>query len=126
MTVDDEPAATQLTRIVLEQTGCYTVLEVNEPRAASAAAREFLPDLVLMDVSMPGMDGRAVACLIQSEPGLANVPILFVTSRIDEESHASNNPFGWKGVLTKPVSAERLILAAADIFRSKKLRAFCP
>ena len=121
LAVDDDPNSTELSRIVLERTGRYTVCEVNDPGAAANAARAFGPDLVVMDVDMPRLDGRAAALLIQSERGLQEVPILFVTSMIAEGEEAGRNPFGWHGPLEKPVSPKRLASAVDSILQHGKL-----
>jgi DNA-binding response OmpR family regulator len=117
LAVDDDPNCTDLSRIALERTGRYTVCQINDPATAPAAARHFHPDLVIMDVDMPRLDGRAVAVLIQAEPGFEDVPILFVTSMIAEGSPAGLNPFGWHGPLAKPVSPRRLARAVDSILR---------
>lgn len=113
LAVDDDPFSTELTRIALENAGPYVVREVNDPHAAVAAARECAPDLIIMDVDMPRLDGRAAALLIQSQKGLQKVPILFVTSRIPES--AGGNPFGWFGPLAKPVAPKTLARAVENI-----------
>jgi len=117
LAVDDDPNSTLLTKIALERTGRFAVCEVNDPHAAAAAARLFSPDLVVMDVDMPRLDGRAAALLIQSVPGLDEVPILFVTSMIPEGTPASGNAFGWHGPLEKPVSPKRLARAIDHILQ---------
>jgi CheY-like chemotaxis protein len=117
LAVDDDPCSTELTKIALEHTGRYTVCEINDPHAAAAAAREFGPHLIIMDVDMPRMDGRAAALLIQCERTMSEVPILFVTSMIPEGGKAGNNPFGWFGPLAKPVSPKRLARAVEQILQ---------
>lgn len=117
LVVDDEPATTEFVRVLLEETGRYSVREVNEADAAPLAARQFQPELVLMDVQMPSLDGRAVACLIQNESGLERVPVLFITSKMPESDAPADNPFGWAGVLAKPFSPERLVAAVGNVFR---------
>jgi CheY-like chemotaxis protein len=121
LAVDDDPNSTELSRIALERTGRFTVCEVNDPGGAAQAARAFGPDLVVMDVDMPRLDGRAAALLIQSERGLQEVPILFVTSMMAEGAGASSNPFGWHGPLEKPVSPKRLASAVDSILQYGKL-----
>jgi CheY-like chemotaxis protein len=121
LAVDDDPNSTQLSKIALERTGHFAVCEVNEPHAAAAAASLFSPDLVVMDVDMPGLDGRATALLIQSVSGLEEVPVLFVTSMMPETKAAGRNAFGWHGPLEKPVSPKRLVRAVESILESGTL-----
>jgi len=115
LAVDDDADCTELTRLTLEGTGRYLVCEVNDPQMAAAAARDFQPDLVLMDVDMPHLDGRAAALLIQSEKRLEAVPILFMSSMFGEDVSAAKNPFGWFGPIAKPVPAKQLLSAVDAI-----------
>jgi CheY-like chemotaxis protein len=117
LAVDDDPSSTELTKIALESAGAYTVREENDPQAAVAAAQEFAPDLIIMDVDMPRLDGRAAALLIQCKEGLQNVPILFVTSMIPESAGA--NAFGWLGPLAKPVAPKTLVKTVENILHQR-------
>jgi two-component system, OmpR family, response regulator len=82
MVVDDEPSLSRLTRINLENAGGYVVCEVNRPLNAINAAREFKPELILMDVVMPMLDGGELAEKFRAHPEFAQVPIVFLTSTI--------------------------------------------
>ena len=120
LAVDDDPASTELTRIALESlspSNSYVVRQVNNSQASVAVAQEFAPDLIIMDVDMPRLDGRAAALLIQCKEGLSDVPILFVTSMIPE--HSGDNAFGWHGPLTKPVSPKVLVNTVESILRDR-------
>jgi CheY-like chemotaxis protein len=116
LAVDDDPNSTELTRIALENAGPYVVREVNDPKVAVDMATEFAPDLIIMDVDMPRLDGRAAALLMQCKDSLKDVPILFLTSMIPES--AGGNPFGWFGPLAKPVTPKRLASAVENILRN--------
>jgi CheY-like chemotaxis protein len=85
LVVDDEPNLSGLVRLFLEKTGRFDVLMENRSAKAVSAAREFLPDLILLDVNMPGKDGGDVAREIESDPILHAVPILFLTSLISKK-----------------------------------------
>ena len=115
LAIDDDPSSTELTRLALEGTGCYAVREVNDPKTALAEAAAFEPDLIIMDVDMPRMDGRTAALLIQCDEELIDIPILFVTSMIPEGENTGNNPFGWFGPLAKPVSPKKLARVVESI-----------
>lgn len=82
LVVDDEPNLLGLVRLFLEKTQRFDVRVENRSALALAVAREFRPDLVLLDVDMPGKDGGEVAREIQTEPSLRGVPILFLTSLV--------------------------------------------
>lgn len=75
--IDDEPEITDLLKLNLEGTGQYEVLTENHAERALAAGDQFHPDLILVDVMMPELDGGELASLFQSSEILRNVPIVF-------------------------------------------------
>jgi CheY-like chemotaxis protein len=83
--VDDERSFTGLLRVNLERTGRYETREENDSRKAVDAAREFQPDLVLLDVVMPHMDGGQVLAGIQGDKNLKDVPVIFLTATISKQ-----------------------------------------
>src|SRR6266850_3746679 len=105
--VDDEPVFTRVMRAYLEDTGKFEVCMENDPTRVLSAARRFKPDLILLDVIMPDMDGGEVAYQLKADPGMSKVPIIFLTAVVSKEDvsrHGSvigGNPF-----LAKPVDAE--------------------
>jgi len=86
--VDDEPAFTRMMKLVLEKTGRYEVTYENNAHQALSTARSFLPDLILLDVVMPEMDGGDVAGQLQADPLLRDVPIIFLTALVGEKESA--------------------------------------
>lgn len=78
--IDDEPHLTALVRLALETTGHYEIKEENHSLRALHAARHFQPDLILLDILMPELDGRELARQMQADPALQDVPIIFVSS----------------------------------------------
>ena len=85
MIVDDEAAFTRMMKLVLEKSGRYEVIGENKATQALATARACQPDLILLDVVMPEMDGGDVAALIQGDPTLKDIPIIFLTALISEK-----------------------------------------
>jgi two-component system OmpR family response regulator len=116
--VDDEPKFTQMVRFNLEKTGVYEVMEVNHPKQALEAATRFKPDLVLLDVMMPGMDGGDVAAQFQRDPGLKDVPVMFVTAAV-ARSEAGQHGYRSGGdiFLAKPITLDALLAAIAENLR---------
>ena len=108
--VDDEKSFTNLLRLNLEQTGNYEVRVVNWSEDALPAAREFKPDIVLLDIIMPRMPGGNVIAQFEADPGLKNMPVVFLTaavqrSRLEEmDGIISDHP-----CLAKPSSMEEII-----------------
>src|SRR6185295_8945536 len=108
--VDDEESFTRLLKLNLEVTENYVVRAENWAPKAVATAREFKPDLILLDVLMPGMDGGEVAAKLQADPRLNAVPILFLTAAVKKEEVGSyGGVIGGFPYLAKPLEAEDLI-----------------
>jgi CheY-like chemotaxis protein len=103
LVVDDQSDITRLLKHGLEQTDDYEVREENDSRAALAAAEEFRPDLILLDVMMPGLDGGELANSLRASAKLKSVPIVFLTAAItkDEVAEREGRTGGWP-ILAKP------------------------
>jgi len=110
LVVDDQASNSRLLKLYLEQTNDYVVREENDARAALSAAEEFQPDLILLDVMMPGVDGGEVAARFQANPKLKTVPIVFVTSVVTKkEVDTGGGQIGGHSFLAKPVVLTELI-----------------
>src|SRR6185295_2861796 len=80
--VDDEKSFTNLLKLNLEETGNYEVRVENWAEDALPAAKQFKPDLVLLDIIMPRLPGGNVASLIDDDPELKGTPIVFLTAAV--------------------------------------------
>lgn len=108
--IDDEAGFTRMVRLNLEKTGSFEVREENKATSGVAAAREFKPDLILLDVIMPSMDGGDIAAQIQSDRHLKGTPIVFLTATVStREAGSGGLNSGGALFLAKPVSVENLI-----------------
>jgi len=110
LVVDDERSITRLVKLNLEQTDEFEVREENSATHALTAAKEFRPDLILLDVLMPGLDGGNLASHFQESPLLKNVPIVFLTAAATK--HEVSTHFGKIGgwpFLAKPVTRAELV-----------------
>ena len=108
--IDDEVGYTRMVKLNLEKTGEFEVREVNHAPNAIAAAREFKPDLVLLDVIMPAMDGGDVKARMQSDPHLKDIPVIFLTAALSvNETHGVPQKSGGEQFLAKPVSLAVLL-----------------
>jgi CheY-like chemotaxis protein len=104
LVVDDQASDTRLMKLYLERTNDYVVREENNARAANAAAEEFQPHLILLDVMMPDMDGGELAACFQANPKLKAVPIVFLTAAVTKgEVKAGGGQVGGQSFLAKPV-----------------------
>ncbi len=110
LVIDDEAGITRTMKVNLERTGAYTVRTENEATRAAAAAREFKPDLILLDVMMPDMDGGEVAAEIKADPNLQRVPIVFLTAIVSQkETGGEPLESGGQTFIAKPVDLHSLI-----------------
>ncbi len=109
LVVDDEAGLTRMMKLNLEQTGLYEVRTENFARKALESARDFHPDLVLLDVLMPGMLGSEVAAQIEQDPQLQGVKFAFLTAVVTKkEQREQEGRIGGHAFLAKPASAEEL------------------
>ena len=116
--IDDEPAFTRMVKLNLEQLGNYEVMEENRATTAVATARAFKPDLILLDVVMPAMDGGDIAAKIQADRTLKDVPIVFLTAIVQKkETKVGGMRSGGLLFLAKPVSLETLIKTIEENIR---------
>ena len=111
LVIDDEVGFTKLLKMNLEKGGEFEVRVENNSMKALSAAREFLPDVVLLDVVMPGLDGGDVAALFQEDPMLRKVPIIMLTALVSpgETSSDAVAQSGSMSVLPKPVNLDKLV-----------------
>jgi CheY-like chemotaxis protein len=85
LVIDDEPDFSALFKENLEDSGNYKVETENEPAKAVERAREFLPELIFVDVVMPSMDGGDVVSALRAEPRFSRTPILMLTALVEED-----------------------------------------
>ena len=116
LVVDDEEGFTKLLKMNLEKTGDYEVRVENVSGDALNAAHEFLPDLVLLDIVMPGMDGGDVAGQLQDDPMLSKIPIIMMTALVSQEETSQDAvaQVGAMNVLPKPVNMDVLLRCLED------------
>ena len=107
--VDNNSHFARSARLLLDQSGKYVTCTVIDPRRALETARNFRPDLVLVDLIMPHADGLEVAAQLEADWALHGVPIVFVTSLITaEEAKDGRRVYGHR-ILPKPTSGSKLI-----------------
>ena len=106
LVVDDDPKLSRLVATILNRVGGYDVFEENRSFAALATAQQYRPDLILLDIDMPGKDGGAISRELAGDAALSKVPVLFVTSLISSSESGTHNGARY---LAKPVNPQLLL-----------------
>ena len=108
--IDDEATFSRVLKLYLEETGRCLVRTAGSGREGLVAAREFRPDLILLDVIMPDMDGGDVAAALSADASLQRVPVIFLTAVVSrEEATTRNGLIGGQLFIAKPVSAKEVL-----------------
>jgi DNA-binding response OmpR family regulator len=113
--IDDEEPFTRLLKLNLEETGRFTVRVETDGRKALEAAHEFEPDLILLDVIMPGRNGFQICRDLKQNPEHHRIPILVVTSKNSESDRFWAEQQGADGYVTKPFTKESLLLEVSTL-----------
>lgn len=119
--VDDEPDVADLVAYNLKTKG-FDTETVNDPTHSIGVARTMMPDLVILDVMMPVINGIQICRLLRAEPQLKNVPVIFLTAKVEEDDRVQGLESGADDYICKPFSTNELVLRVQNILRrtSKK------
>jgi CheY-like chemotaxis protein len=112
--VDDNPRFSHSARLILQESGQYVVCEENDAASAVETARSFRPDLILLDLVMPQLDGAEVAAQVESDWALHGVPIVFVTGLVTRDEARNGERIDGHRVVSKPVSSFDLLGAVEE------------
>ena len=108
--IDDEETFADTMKLYLEKTGCFTVRVEYRGDRGIVAAKEFLPELIILDVIMPDQDGGAIAAQLKEEPELRKIPIVFLTAVVSrEEARTQAGLIGGQLFIPKPMSAKDVL-----------------
>jgi len=100
--VEDEPDIQAVAKLALEMVGGFTVKVCSSGEEALREAVAFAPDLILLDVMMPGMDGPSTLKALRALPELAQVPVVFMTAKVQPAEVAHYKTLGARDVIAKP------------------------
>ena len=114
--VDDQPDNREMLAALLGQEGYRTLTAAGGMEAMDVIAND-TPQLILLDVSMPDMDGYAVASLLKADPKTAGIPIIMVTAHTGRGARVVGLHTGAEDYLTKPVDAPELLLKIRNLLR---------
>src|SRR5476651_292168 len=105
LVVDDQPINVQLLKRKLEREGIRVITAFNGLEAL-AAVKQDLPDLILLDVMMPDMDGFEVCQRLQADEATRGIPVMFITARTTKESKLEGLSVGAVDYITKPIDLD--------------------
>ena len=120
LVVDDEPANRELLSDLLQARG-HRVTQATDGTDALQKAATSLPDVVLLDIMMPGMDGFEVCRQLKADPRTAPIPVLIVTAMAERSDRIKGVAAGADDFLTKPIDREELVLRVRNALYRKHL-----
>lgn len=116
LVVDDEQDLLDLIEYNLKKEG-YDVLKAENGEEGIKIAREHSPDLILLDIMMPKMDGMEAVEIIRNDEDLKAIPVIFLTARGDEKTEVEGLNKGGDDYITKPISTTKLISRIKAVMR---------
>jgi CheY-like chemotaxis protein len=101
--VEDDDNIRLITRTSLEGLTSWSVIEANSGQVALTLAGAELPDLILLDIMMPGMDGPTTFSHLKEKADTADIPVIFMTAKVQTQELEGYIKLGAAGVITKPI-----------------------
>lgn len=121
--VEDEPDIQAIARIALEAVGGLQVEICDSGRQALDCIGPCAPDLVLMDVMMPGLDGPSTLHALRANPATAGIPVIFMTAKVQPHEVSRFKDIGAIGVIPKPFDPMTLASTVRKIWEQEHARA---
>ena len=111
LVVDDDVPLAESMKLILEDTGNFEVCVETDSIAALSTARKFQPDVILLDIVMPGLDGGDVSAQLQQDPFLSSVPVIVVTALVANSEAGLDDGIdsGGQMMIAKPVQFDKLL-----------------
>ena len=106
--IEDDPSILEVTKLALELVGGFQVHSCTSGAEGVAAARSFQPQLILLDVMMPGMDGPQTLAALRQYPELQDIPVVFMTARAQSSEVAAYRELGIADIVLKPFDPMQL------------------
>ncbi|MBI4574369.1 MAG: response regulator [candidate division NC10 bacterium] len=117
--IEDNAVNRRLAQFLLKSQG-YEVWEVTSAPEAFAALKERRPDLILMDIQLPGMDGLTATKQLKEDPATRDIPVLAVTSYAMKGDEAKAFEAGCSGYVTKPIDKKLFLETVAKVLTDPK------
>jgi DNA-binding response OmpR family regulator len=117
LAVDDSPTISEMIRTILEKVG-YDVVSAYDGVEALDKVKSEMPDLIILDVNMPKLDGFRVCRLLKFDRNFRHIPVIMLTARDEEENIKTGIRTGADLYLTKPIEPEKLLEAVGKFLES--------
>jgi two-component system cell cycle response regulator DivK len=118
LVVEDNPANMKLAALLLRNAG-HVVLCAADAETGLTLARAERPDLILMDIQLPGMDGFAATAVLKQDPATAGIPVIALTAMAMKEDQEKSRAAGCDGYISKPLRYQELY-AAIDALLARR------
>lgn len=118
LVVDDNPMNMELVSDLLEVNG-YQVLQAGDASAAIDLAGNEIPDLILMDIQLPGMDGIQATRILKDDPATRKIPVVALTAHAMKGDEKNILEAGCVGYITKPIDTRKFQEAVAEFFNTQ-------
>lgn len=120
--VEDEPDIQAVARVALEVVGGFSVEMCSSGKEALDRVLQHNPDLILMDVMMPGLDGPSTLKALRANPATAGYPVIFMTAKVQSHEVARYKEIGALGVIAKPFDPMALASTVRSIWEQDPVR----
>lgn len=117
LVIEDDAATMKLTVLVLRSAG-HTALCAVDARTGMTLARTDQPDLILMDILLPGMDGLTATALLKADPATAAIPIIAMTAMLMQNDEKKARAAGCDAYLAKPFQSRALNATIGDLLKA--------
>ena len=116
--VEDDEDMQKIVRMSLERIGKMSVELVTDPLVAIDAIKAFKPELVMLDWMMPGMDGPTLYRKMKEDPGVRDLPVVFITAKASPKELEELRALGAAGTISKPFSPKELPVLLREIWKN--------
>jgi CheY-like chemotaxis protein len=124
--IEDEIDIQEVARIALEDVGGFSVTTAGSGREGLSLAERIRPDLILLDVMMPGMDGPATLQALRENATTAGIPVIFMTAKVQRHEVGRYTALGALGVITKPFDPMTLAQSVRELLVRGEAVGCCP
>jgi len=121
LVVDDSPVSSMLVSLILKKHSDYCTVRVLDGQACIKKAKEVKPDLILLDIQMPGMNGIEVCKVLKKDERTRDIPVIFVTASTDNETLKEAFESGGNDYVRKPVNKIELLARIKSVLLHKKM-----